>query len=128
MTINTRDPVGLRALPVVEPIGPRPFIARLRAVQWPAGFKVFGVDPYDGKANPEQWMQLYEIAVRAARGSSDVMANYLPIMLSQSANNWLMGLREDSVESWDDLKKVFIENYMATCQQPGIKYDMEKLH
>jgi len=56
------------------------------------------------------------------------MANYLPVMLSQLANNWLMGLTEDSIESWDDLKKVFIENYMAMCQQPGTKYDLEKLH
>ena len=87
----------------------------LSSQQDPAGFKIFRVDPYDCKANPEQWMQLYEIAVRAAEGNSDVMANYLPVMLSQTANNWLMGLREDSIESWDDLMKVFIENYMATC-------------
>ena len=86
------------------------------------------VDLYDGKANPEQWMQLYEIAVRATRGNSDVMTNYLLVMLSQTTNNWLMGLRENSIESWDDLKKVFVENYMATCQQPGTKYDLEKLH
>ena len=39
-----------------------------------------------------------------------------------------MGLGEDSIESWDDLKKVFIKNYMATCQQPSTKYDLEKLH
>ena len=68
-------------------MGPRPFTARLRAVQWSVGLKVFGVDPYDGKANPEQWMQLYDIAVRATGGNSDVMANYLPVMLSQSTNN-----------------------------------------
>ena len=53
-------------------------------------------------------MQLYEIVVRAAGGNNDVMANYLPIMLSQTANNWLMGLREDSIESWDDLKRVLL--------------------
>ena len=73
-------------------------------------------------------MQLYEITVRAVGGNSDVMANYLLVMLSQTANNWLMGLREDSIKSWDDLKKVFIKNYMATCQQPGTKYDLKKLH
>ena len=97
-------------------MGPHPFVARLRAVQWPTGFKIFRVDPYDGKANPEQWMQLYEITVRAVGENTDVMVNYLPVMLSQSTNNWLMGLREDSIESWDDLKKVFVKNYMATCQ------------
>jgi len=66
--------------------------------------------------------------VHVADGSEDVMANYLPVMLNQSANNWLLSLRADSIESWDDLKKVFIANYMATCQQPGTKYDLEKLH
>ena len=60
-------------------------------------------------------MQLYEIIVRATGGNTNVIANYLPIMLSQSANNWLMVLREDSIESWDDIKKVFVKNYMATC-------------
>ena len=73
-------------------------------------------------------MQLYEIVVHATGGNNDVMANYFPIMLSQITNNWLMGLREDSIESWDDLKKVFVKNYMATCQQPSMKYDLEKLH
>ncbi|XP_066364291.1 uncharacterized protein [Miscanthus floridulus] len=84
---NHGAPAGILALPAIEHAGPRPFTARPRAVQWPASFKIFGVDPYDGKANPEQWLQLYEIAIRATGGSSDVMANYLPVMLAQSANN-----------------------------------------
>jgi len=40
------------------------------------------VDTYDGKANPVQWLMLYEIAVRATGRREDVMANYLPIMLN----------------------------------------------
>ena len=60
---------------------------RLRAVRWPVGFKVLGVNSYDGKANPAQWLTLYEIAVRATGRDEDIMANYLPIMLNQSANN-----------------------------------------
>ncbi|XP_066354585.1 uncharacterized protein [Miscanthus floridulus] len=56
------------------------------------------------------------------------MANYLPVMPNQSANNWLLSLRADSIETWEDLKKVFVANYMATGQQPGTKYDLEKLH
>ena len=49
-------------------------------------------------------------------------------MLNQSTNNWLLSLRDNSIRSWDDLKKVFTENYMATCEQSGTKYDLEKLH
>ena len=43
-------------------------------------------------------------------------------------NNWLLSLQENFIRSWDDLKKVFTDNYMATCEQPGTKYDLEKLH
>ncbi|XP_066373464.1 uncharacterized protein [Miscanthus floridulus] len=49
-------------------------------------------------------------------------------MLNQSANNWLLSLWDNSIRSWDDLKKVFTDNYMAMCEQPGTKYDLEKLH
>ena len=59
-------------------------------------------------------MQLYEITLCVAGGNNVVMANYLPVMPSQSTNNWLMGMGKDSIESWDDLKKVFVKNYMAT--------------
>ena len=91
-------------------------------------FKVLGVNTYDRKANSAQWLTLYEIVVRFVGADEDVMVNYLPIMLNQSANNWLLSLWENSIQSWDDLKKVFTDNYMAMCEQPGTKYDLEKLH
>ena len=56
------------------------------------GFKVIGVNTYDGKANPAQWLTLYEITMKAMGRDEDVMANYLPVMLNQSTNNWLLGL------------------------------------
>ena len=101
---------------------------RLQVVRWPVGFKVLGVNTYDGKANPAQWLTLYEIAIRATGGDEDVMANYLSIMLNQSTNNWPLSLQENSIQSWDDLKKVFTDNYMAMCEQPSTKYHLEKLH
>ncbi|XP_066341615.1 uncharacterized protein [Miscanthus floridulus] len=56
------------------------------------------------------------------------MANYLPVMLAPSAMNWLTNLRTDSIGSWDDLKRVFIENYTATCVRPGTKHNLEKFY
>ena len=37
-------------------------------------------------------------------------------------------MQENSIRSWDDLKKVFTDNYMTTCELLGTKYDLEKLH
>jgi len=56
------------------------------------GFKVIAVNTYDGKANPAQWLTLYEIAIKAMGEDEDVMANYLPVMLNQFADNWLLSL------------------------------------
>ena len=68
-------------------LGLHPFTESLRAIRWHVGFKVISVNTYDGKANPAQWLTLYEITMRAISGDKDVKANYLPIMLDQSANN-----------------------------------------
>ena len=54
-------------------------------LQWPHGFKITRVEPYEGRMNLTQWLQAYATAVRAAGGDTSVMANYLPIMLTPAA-------------------------------------------
>ena len=56
------------------------------------------------------------------------MANYLPVMLTPTAMNKLTSLALDSIGSWEQLKKVFTDNYMATCTQPGTKYDLNRIY
>jgi hypothetical protein len=56
------------------------------------------------------------------------MPNYLPIMLDQSTNNWLLSLKENSIETWEDLKMEFTANYFATCEQPTTKYNLKKVY
>ena len=68
--------------------------------------------------NPTQWLQAYATAVRTAGGDTSVMANYLPIMLMPPAMRWFTSLAPDSIGSWEELKKVFTDNYMATCTRP----------
>ena len=75
----------------------------MRAVNWPPNFKITGVQAFDGKMKPELWLNLYSIAVRAGGGNSDVMANYLPVMLTASAVNWLASLPPNSIDRWEEL-------------------------
>ena len=82
---------------------------------------------YDGKENPENLITLYEIVVRSAAGNEHVMANYFPVVLDQAGHQWLLGLPEDSFDSWEELRQAFIDNLIATCEQPGNKYDLERI-
>jgi len=79
---------------------------------------------YNGKENPENWITLYEIAVRSATGDEHVMANYFSVVLDQAGHEWLLDLPENSFDSWEELWQAFIENFIATCEQPGNKYDL----
>jgi len=66
--------------------------------------------------------------MRAAGGSTDVMANYLPIMLKPTTMNWLTSLGSDTIESWDDIKRMFVENYMATSERLATRHDLERIY
>jgi hypothetical protein len=79
--------------------GLRPFIDQLRTIVWPRNFKLHDLDTYDGKVNLEQWITLYEIVVQATHGDEDVMANYLPMVINQSVNQWLLSLREGPIDT-----------------------------
>ena len=43
------------------------------------------------------------------------MANYLPVVINQSVNQWLLSLKEGSINTWAELRKAFVKNYMTTC-------------
>ena len=56
------------------------------------------------------------------------MANYLPIMLTPTAMDWFTSLATDSIGSWEELKKIFTNNYMAMCTRPGTKHDLNRIY
>jgi len=109
------------------PPGLRQFSSHLRQVVWPRNFKLEKLKKYDSKENPENWITLYEIAVRSAAGDEHVMANYFPVVLDLAGHQWLLGLLEDSFDSWEELRQAFIDNFIATCEQPRNKYDLERI-
>jgi hypothetical protein len=51
------------------------------------------------------------------------MANYFPVFLDQADHQWLLSLPDDS---WEELRQAFIDNFIATCEQLGNKYDLER--
>ena len=61
-------------------------------------------------------------------GDTSVMVNYLPIMLMPTMMNWFTSLALDSIGYWEELKKVFTDNYMATCTRSGTKHDLNHIY
>ena len=77
--------------------------------------------------NPTQWLQAYATVVHVTGGDTNVMANYLPIMLTPAATSWFTSLAPESIGSWEELKKVFTDNYVATCTRPSTKHGLNRI-
>ncbi|XP_066373507.1 uncharacterized protein [Miscanthus floridulus] len=56
------------------------------------------------------------------------MANYLPVMLTPPAMSWFTSLAPDSIGSWEELNKVFTDNYMAKCTRPDTKHNLSRIN
>ena len=79
--------------------GCRVFIADLRRVDWPTKFRPDLPKKYNGTINPEEFLQIYTTAIKAAGGGQQVIANYFHVSLRGIARSWLMNLSPGFVGS-----------------------------
>jgi hypothetical protein len=89
-----------------------------RYVVWPDKFKPDISAHYDGTTNPVEFLQLYVVPVQAVRGDQRAMANWFPMALKDAPRTWLMNLPHESVTSWKDLCRQFVEKLHAHVRVP----------
>jgi hypothetical protein len=94
-------------------------------VVWPDKFKPDIGARYDGTTNPVEFLQLYVVAVQAARGDQRAIANWFPMTLKDAPRTWLMNLPHKSVTSWKDLCDQFVANFMPMYERPATKNDLK---
>ena len=83
-------------------------------VEYPKDFKPTNIQKYDGKQDPAQWLCLYLTAVSVAGGDTNTKVLYFPMALESAPLTWLENLARESIHSWDDLKKAFINNFQGS--------------
>ena len=82
-------------------------------VEYPKDFKPMNIQKYDGKQDPAQWLRLYSTVVSVAGGDTNTKVLYFPMDLEPAPLTWLESLARESIHSWDDLKKAFIDNFQG---------------
>ncbi|GJN34534.1 hypothetical protein PR202_gb23204 [Eleusine coracana subsp. coracana] len=56
-----------------------------------------------------------------------MMANYLPVCLEPAVQIWLTSLPDQSITSWGDLNRKFIESFQATCNRLGNHFELTRI-
>jgi hypothetical protein len=69
--------------PIYNP-GCLALVRQQRYAVWPDKFKLDIGTRYDGTTNPVEFLQLYVVAVQAARGDQRAMANWFPMALKDA--------------------------------------------
>jgi hypothetical protein len=100
------------------------FSARFSSCKYPEGFKPIGITKYDGKQAPQQWLCCYSTAIEVAGGSNITKVIYFPMVLDPAPLTWLESLSSNSIDSWERLKKVFIDNFQGTIARAGTHHDL----
>ena len=60
----------------------------------------------------------YEMAMEMLDVDEAACAKYFTMMLEGTARTWLKGLPPNSIGSWAELRRRFINNFKDTCKQP----------
>jgi hypothetical protein len=100
------------------------FSARFSSYMYPEGFKPIGITKYDGKQAPQQWLRCYSIAIEVAGGSNITKVIYFPMALDPAPLTWLESLSNNLIDSWERLKKVFIDNFQGAITRAGTRHDL----
>jgi hypothetical protein len=100
------------------------FSARFSSYKYPEGFKLIGITKYDGTQAPQQWLRCYSTTIKVAGGSNITKVINFPMALDPAPLTWLESLSNNSIDSWERLKKVFIENFQGVITRAGTHHDL----
>jgi hypothetical protein len=64
---------------------------------------------------------LLQVAIEVAGGSNITKVVYFPMALDPAPLTWLESLSNNSIDSWERLKKVFIDNFQGAIARAGVR-------
>jgi hypothetical protein len=101
--------------------GPKAFGSSVRNAVFPSRFRALSnITKYNSKTNPGVWLEDYRVASHAGGADDDLfIIQYLPIYLEDSTKVWLGHQERNSIDSWEDLRRIFIGTFQGTYVRPG---------
>ncbi|GKC94831.1 reverse transcriptase domain-containing protein [Tanacetum coccineum] len=100
-----------------------PFTPRIRYFNFPKARMPSHIKIYDGSKDPKDYLKIFQAAVKTERYAMPTWCHMFNYMLTGNARVWFDGLPTKSIDSYDDLKKAFLENYLQ--QKKCIKDSIE---
>ena len=77
------------------------------------------IPKYSREMNPSLWLEDYRLTCWAGGADSDdFIIHNLPLFLADSTRTWLEHLPPNCIQSWADLKQIFMGKFQGTYACP----------
>ncbi|GKA23476.1 reverse transcriptase domain-containing protein [Tanacetum coccineum] len=70
------------------------------------------IKTYDGSEDPEDHLKIFQAAAKTERWAMSTWCHMFNSTLTRNARVWFDDLPQESIYSYDDVKKAFLENYL----------------
>ncbi|GKB49035.1 reverse transcriptase domain-containing protein [Tanacetum coccineum] len=100
-----------------------PFTPRIRYFDFPRTRMPSHIKTYDGSEDPEDHLKIFQAAAKTERWAMPTWCHMFNSTLTGNARVWFDDLPKESIDSYDDLRKAFLENYLQ--QKKCIKDPVE---
>ncbi|GJX01732.1 reverse transcriptase domain-containing protein [Tanacetum coccineum] len=90
---------------------------RIRHFDFPRTRMPSHVKTYDGSGDPEDHLKLFQSAVKTQRWAMPTWCHMFNSTLTGNARVWFDKLPKESIDSYDDLRATFRENYLQQTKQ-----------
>ncbi|GJY43462.1 reverse transcriptase domain-containing protein [Tanacetum coccineum] len=104
----------------------KPFTTRIRHFDFPRTRMPSHVKTYDGSGDPEDHIKLFQSAAKTERWAMPTWCHMFNSTLTGNARVWFDKLPKESIDSYEDLRAAFRENYRQ--QTKHIKDPVEIHH
>ncbi|GJW13508.1 reverse transcriptase domain-containing protein [Tanacetum coccineum] len=102
-----------------------PFTPRICYFDFPKTRMHSHIKIYDGSEDPEDHLKIFQAAAKTERWAMPTWCHMFNSTLTGNARVWFDDILAESINSYDDLKKAFLENYL---QQKKCIKDPIELH
>ncbi|GJZ99746.1 reverse transcriptase domain-containing protein [Tanacetum coccineum] len=80
------------------------------------------IKTYDGSEDPEDYLKIFQAAAKIERWPMPTWCHMFNSTLTGNARVWFDDLPQESIDSYDDLKKAFLENYLQQKNESKILF------
>ncbi|GKA62637.1 reverse transcriptase domain-containing protein [Tanacetum coccineum] len=100
-----------------------PFTHQIRYFDFPETRMTSHIKTYDGSEDPEDHLKIFQAAAKTERWAMPTWCHMFNSTLTGNTRVWFDDLPHESIDSYDDLKKAFLKNYLQ--QKKCIKDPVE---